>query len=542
MTSSAAAKPAPPGNITSLLAHHAGRTPAATALIAGDERIDWATLEDRARRAARGLHDLGVRNGDRVALWLPNLPAYIVLYLACCRLGAIAVAVNTRFRSVEVADIVSRSGAVVLACAPGFRRIDFLEILAGIDPAALDRLKAVIAVDTPGAATPTTLPPAIERLRRVSYDDVVGVAPFDRVQGGADSGCNIFTTSGTTRAPKFVLHRQGAILAHSLRVARAFGYATPDMIGMGWLPFCGVYGFNVAVSTLAAGKPLVLFETFEPDEAVRAIATHKPTALFGSDDIVDRLLAAAPKGELAFPSVKFSSYAVFNNALADVIDRADARGLKLIGLYGMSEVQALFSRWRPEQPIDVRRVGGGMPVSPLAHARARDTETGELLPPGRSGEIELLGPSMMVGYFGDQAATDAAFTEDRYLKTGDAGHVNEDGSFVFEARMGDTLRLSGFLVNPLEIESHLQEHHAVLAAQVVAVPRVDGVKLVAFVVPRPGAGFDEADVIAHARKGLANFKTPVRAFPVEEFPTTPSANGTKIQRAKLRQMAIERLG
>src|SRR6266852_1153132 len=102
--------------------------------------------------------DLGVGPGDRVALWPPNVPAYPILYFACVRLGAIAVAVNTRYRAVEVADIVARSGAKVLACAPSFRRIDFLSVLADIDPAALNKLAAIVVV----GKEPASVPPAIE--------------------------------------------------------------------------------------------------------------------------------------------------------------------------------------------------------------------------------------------------------------------------------------------------------------------------------------------------------------------------------------------
>ena len=109
-----------------------------------------------------------------MALWLPNVPAYPILYFACARLGAIAVAVNTRYRAVEVADIVGRSGAKVLACAPGFRRIDFLSILADIEPAALDRLAAIVIV----GEEPATAPPAIERLRRVPFDRLLSRPPL----------------------------------------------------------------------------------------------------------------------------------------------------------------------------------------------------------------------------------------------------------------------------------------------------------------------------------------------------------------------------
>ena len=114
----------PAADVWTLLADVAEETPGAPALLHGDRTRSFAELLDAASRVAQGLADLGVAPGDRVALWLPNVPAYPILYFACVRLGAIAVAVNTRYRAVEVADIVGRSGAKVLACAPGFHRID----------------------------------------------------------------------------------------------------------------------------------------------------------------------------------------------------------------------------------------------------------------------------------------------------------------------------------------------------------------------------------------------------------------------------------
>src|SRR5215207_5363110 len=170
----------PAADVWTLLADVADATPDAPAFIHGERRLSFAELLDCAARAAQGLSDLGVGPGDRVALWLPNIPAYPILYFACARLGAIAVAVNTRYRAVEVADIVGRSGAKVLACAPGFRRIDFLSILA-----------------------------AVERLRRVPFERVLSRPPIGANHAAPNAPCNIFTTSGTTSAPKFVLHRQG---------------------------------------------------------------------------------------------------------------------------------------------------------------------------------------------------------------------------------------------------------------------------------------------------------------------------------------------
>jgi len=182
-------------------------------------------------------------------------------------------------------------------------------------------------------------------------------------------------------------------------------------------------------------------------------------------------------------------------------------------------------------------VPGGKPVSPLAKVRVRDPDSRRLLGIGKSGELELSGPSLMQGYFGDDAATRAAMTEDGFVRTGDFGRLLDDRSFVFETRMGDVLRLSGFLVAPAEIEAWLQRHPGIDGAQVVGVSTAPGVKPMAFVTLKPGAALDETAAKAHCEAGLARYKVPVRIIAMDAFPTTMSANGIKVQKAKLRERA-----
>jgi len=171
----------------------------------------------------------------------------------------------------------------------------------------------------------------------------------------------------------------------------------------------------------------------------------------------------------------------------------------------------------------------------------RHPDTGKILPDGEHGEIEAKGPSLMAGYADDAAATDAAFTEDGYLRTGDLGYT-VPGGFVFLARMGDALRLGGYLVNPVEISSHIETHPAVAACQVVGAKTKRGERAVAFVVKRAGAMAEEGALIAHCRAGLASFKCPEAVIFLDAFPVAESANGVKIQRAKLRDLARERVG
>lgn len=522
----------PATDVWALLADIAEETPAAPAFIHNEQALSFAELTDRASRAAQGLADLGVGPGDRVALWLPNVPAYPILYFACARLGAIAVAVNTRYRAVEVADIVGRSGAKVLACAPGFRRIDFLSILADIDPHALDALAAIVTV----GEAPAKLPAAIERLRHVPFERLLSRPALAVNHARASTPCNIFTTSGTTSTPKFVLHRQGAIAGHAQQVARVFGFEAADTLSLAILPLCGVFGFNQTIATLAAGKPSVLVESYEIDEIARLIAHYRPTTMIGSDDMFARLLDTVP-GDLPFPSLKWVGYAAFNVALEHLPEAAEKRGLRLCGLYGMSEVQALYALQPIASPVAQRKLGGGVPTSPLAHVRVRDPDSGALLGPGQPGALECAGPSLMVGYFGNQAATEAAMTADGYVRTGDLAELDGRGGFTFLTRMGDALRLSGFLVNPLEIETHMQKLPGIADCQTIAVSRPEGVRAVSFVILEPGAALDEKAAIAHCKRGLANYKVPLRVFALDDFPKTPSPNGFKIQRGKLREMA-----
>jgi fatty-acyl-CoA synthase len=301
-----------------------------------------------------------------------------------------------------------------------------------------------------------------------------------------------------------------------------------------------VFGLSQALATLAAGRPMILTPTFDADSAARAIVEHRVTHMNGADAMYRKLLEA--RGEAhPFPTLRRAGFAAFDSDPAEVVALGDTRAVPLTGLYGMSEIQALYASQSPEAPSTERARGGGCLVSPLARVRVRDPETGKLLADGEPGEIEAKGPSLMACYADDPEATVAAFTGDGYLRTGDLGYT-VPGGFVFLARMGDALRLGGFLVNPVEIASHIEAHPAVASCQVVGARTERGERAVAFVVKRAGAEVGAAALVAHCRAGLAAFKCPEAVIFLDAFPVAESANGVKIQRAKLRAWAKERVG
>ena len=496
-------------------------------------QVSFADLAERSRRVAVGLAGLGVGAGDRFAVWLPNVPAWLELLFACARVGAIAVAVNTRFRASAVEDIVGRSGARLLVLWPGFKDIDFLGMLGGIGAAKLPALETVILY---GEGEPTS----IGGRREVSYDDLAGSAPMQGDAAEPDAGCLIYTTSGTTSKPKFVCHSQAGLVRHARAVANAFGYDASDAVLLQALPLCGAFGMSQALAGLAGGRPMVMMRSFEAGQAASLVREKRVTHMNGSDEMYLRMMEARPETR-PFPSLRKCGFAAFNSDPAELVALGDRRGVPLAGLFGMSEVQALFSARPVDAPADTRMRGGGVPVSPEAKVRARDPQTSENLAHGERGEIELRGPSMMEAYFGNPEATREAFTEDGFLKTGDLGFTEEGGGFTFLARMGDVLRLGGYLVAPDEISAFLEEHEAVASAQVVGLQGARGTRAVAFVIPGPGAEFSEAALSSYCARGMARFKVPARIFAVDEFPVTQSANGVKIQRGKLREMAKSRI-
>ena len=521
--------------VTGLLAAQAARRPEAPAVFYGERTISFAELDEMGRRAAQGLHQLGVAAGDRVGLWLPNSPAYLALLFACARLGCVATAINTRFRSVEVSDIIARAGVTTLVLWPEFRGIDFLEMLDDIDRAQLRGLRLIIRYTE--EPTADLIPGGLEHCRRERFAKLLTRPPFEGDRAAPDLGTNIFTTSGTTKAPKFVLHTNFSVARHAQDVAQAFDYAADGGAILQALPLCGVFGFSQAMAAIAAGRPMVLMSAFDAAEAVRLCARHDVRHFNATDDMVLAMLEASA-GDVALPGVRAVGFGSFNGDPLDCLTQAERRGLTLFGLYGMSEVQALYAKQPNDAAPERRALGGGRLTSPQAQARVRDPESGRLLGPGEQGELELSGPSLLKEYFGNPEATAAALGPDGFVKTGDLGYLTDDG-FVFVARMGDAMRLGGFLVSPAEIENHLCRHASIAAAQVVAAQTEKGPRPVAFVILKPGEGLDEASLREHCLSGLAKFKAPVRFAPLAEFPTTKSANGTKIQRAKLREMAAE---
>ncbi|MES1924378.1 AMP-binding protein [Salinisphaera sp. T31B1] len=516
--------------LSQLLASQVERTPDATALIDAHASLSFAELADRAARVAAGLAACGVGPGDRVAVWLPNRFAWVELEFALARLGAVAVAINTKFRKHEVEDILERAAARLLVLPGGADGVDYLALVEQFEPDRLRTLDTVITVGERTASGEVAGRPSL------AYDDLYQHAPADD-GARSDAACNVFTSSGTTSAPKLVVHRQSAITHQARAIASRFGFvAAADTVVLAMLPFCGVFGFNTVMGALAAGRPVVLQPSFDTDGAIELIERHRVTYTSGSDEMFRRILAAAPAERIA--SLRSGAFANFSADAAALVADGQARGMQLFQTFGSSEVQALMSHAPAGSGPARWALGGGTPSSDATRVRVRDTETAKLLPDGEAGELEIAGPNVMVEYMNNPEATARTVTADGYIRTGDLGYIEGPDSFVYLARLGDTLRLGGFLVNPREIEAYLEAFESIALAQVVAVDTDRGPRPVAFVIAAGDAAvIDEAAIIDACQADMAKFKVPIRLLRVDAFPTTSSANGEKIQKTRLREQA-----
>lgn len=493
--------------------------------------ISRAEFSAKIDQTAAWLAAQGIGKGDVVAVWLVNRIEWVALLFAAARRGAVVAAVNTRYRSAEVAHLLKVSGAKLMVVEAAFRSIEFAAILADVAKAEVPALQqlAVVGADAIPAHWPC--------VRFDAFDKAYPPPPPAR--DDVDLPVLLYTTSGTTKGPKLVAHSQRTLATHAASVAKALALSPRRHSLLAMLPFCGTFGMTSLLGFIAAGATIHVLDAFEAAPALNILREHGITHSFGSDEMFRRLLALtdAPR---PFPRLEVCGFAAFQPGWRELAAEAEARGMPLFGLYGSSEVQALFSIARADDAFADRIEGGGWPMSPDAKVRVRDTETGELAAQGASGEIEISAPSRFLGYFNNPEATRDAITADGFFRTGDIGRLRGDRAFVYETRAGDTMRLGGFLVAPGEIEDELKSCTGVSDAQVVAVDLKGQARCVAFVISFGEPPQQEA-LTARLRERLAGYKVPARIYVVDAFPVTDSANGVKIQRARLRAMAMERI-
>ena len=489
----------------------------APALVIDGRTVSRAQLAAAASAAAKGLAGLGFKRGDVLALWLPNCAGWLQLLFAAARLGVLIVPISTRYKAPEVRHLLTLSRARAIVAPESFLDTAYASIARELQ-AEVPTLEQVIAVDDLAAWLPF----------RKGADPAVAA-----VGTAADPLC-CFSTSGTTGMPKLAVHDHYGIARHAVHVARALDIRPGDAM-LCTMPLFGVYGFFVALAALAGGARCVFLPVFDAAAAAQAIEHHRITHFIGADGMFDEVLKL-PGAQLG--SWRQGVLGDFVGLATSATLRADGLGICLSGVYGSSECFSLMSLFPADMAPELRARSGGVVVDPAIQWRVVDAQSGAALADGDPGELQIRGPNLMIGYLNNQEATAKAMTDDGWFRSGDLA-IGEGDAFIYLARMGDSLRLRGFLVSPAEIENCLMQHPTVALAQVVGVNRVGiGDIAVAYVIAAPDAGApDEQLLLAHCRGNMASYKLPRRVIVVDEFPSINGPNGNKIQKRVLREMA-----
>ena len=521
--------------LETVAARHASRE----AIVFDAERLTFAALRDRARAFAGGLAALGLGKGDALAIWLPNRPLWFMAQYAAASLGVVVVALNPRYRAHEVSYILGQSDAVALLLTDHLGPVDYLETLHEVLPELADAV--------PGELRSDKLP----RLRHVIVDaddpypgchraaDLfeVGVTPPARV--GPDDVFTILYTSGTTAFPK------GALITHRNCVPHGWNTGavlrmTPDDRVLHALPAAGTWGgVNIPLTAWTHGACLVLLDVFEPARALSLIERERCSVWNAVDSMLIPVLDHPGLSRHDLSSLRKGAVAAVGGGrhglFEEVVERLIPLGYQP---YGMTEVNAMALVHELDEPAAVRALPGIRPARGL-EARIAQPDTLAPCKTDEEGELQFRGVLVTPGYYKKPDETKAAFTADGWFKSGDLGRRDAQDRIIFSGRLKDTLRISHHMVAPGEIESFLVGHPDVAQAFVVGVPdRTSNEAPVAYVIRKPGARVGGDELRAWCRGKIASFKIPRGIRFVEDVPRTPSPHGDKVQRVKLREMAL----
>ena len=524
----------------------AARWPEREALVFNDTRLTFQELEAEIDRAAKALMAAGVERGDHVSLWLNNCAEWIYLMFGLARVGAVQIPVNTRFRTHDLEYVLRQSDSRYLITHNTSGPIDYLgmvrEVVAlpddsnAISDDAFPQLAGVVILDDDAHAGTLDWRDGLAAGESVSdealQERIASVDPADPVF--------IMYTSGTTGFPKGVVHNHKLVRNTE---ERGFRMAiTPRDVILNYLPLFHAFGYSEgALMSVATGAKQVITETFDPGECLDLIEQEGVSIMHGFEAHLKGLSESQEAKPRDVSSLRTGIFAAGMHSATPVARRGAAAlaPMQTISGFGMTEIWLGAALGSLDDNLERRTETSGFPGLGY-EMRIVDAETGSEVSAGETGEIQVRGYSLMLGYYKKPEETAASYAEDGWFRTGDSGLIREDGYLRFLGRYKDMLKVGGENVDPMEVEGLLLEQEGIQQVAVVALPdeRLSEVA-VAYVERAPGATLTEADVIGFCRGKVASFKIPRHVLFIDEFPMTASG---KIRKVELREDAKARLG
>lgn len=524
----------------------AARHPDRPYVITDSRRYSYRDLQEWSRQLARGLHEIGVRPGERVALVVDNRPEFVAVKLAVARLGAVAVPVNFSYRADELAAVLNSSEASVLVSIDAAIGIDRLAVLDELVPGwergaaspAVPRLRRVVLVHG------ERRPGGLDLRGLLGHAGGLSESGLRRLEDAVapDSACDIVFTSGTSG------HPLGAVLSHDMVLRSAYGSAYHRVFGDGWricfsLPLYHVFGYvEGLLAAMFAGGAVVPQQVFNPRSILAAVQRHEVSEVLFVPTMSVAVVEEAARHRYDLSSLQsvFSAAAAAPVWLWQRIDKQLAPRQVFTG-YGQTEVSAATALTLPGDPVELvaetvgREKLGGVAApaglgGTLARYRTVDPFTGIPQPVGVEGELSVRGPIVTRGYFGNPERTAALIDADGWLRSGDLGRVRDDGYLELTGRSSELFKVGGELVAPKQVEQVLTGYQGVEQAYVAGVPdkRLGEVGW-AWIVTGGGAQPSEAELLRHCRSHLAGFKVPrkITFLAADDLPKTSTGKVQK---------------
>lgn len=501
------------------------------AVVDGRRRLSYSELAETADQLAERLGGIGLRRGDPVLVQLPNCWEFVVVTLACLRLGVVPVMMLPPHREYELASIGAHVGARALFVPDTWRGYDHQELAHRVVATLPEPAQVLVVGDDvrPGSVDVRSLlrPDGDAAARRCRLDE----------QAPAASDVAVFLLSGgTTGVPKVISRTHDDYAYNIDRSARACGFDT-ETVYLAVLPVG--HNFPLAspglLGALSAGGRVVLLGSPRPEAAFEAIETERVTATSAVPAIALKWMDAAATSTRDLSSLRYLH--VGGSALSSEVAAriGPTLGCKLQQVYGMAEGLLCYT------PVDasdeIAHTTQGSPVSPYDELLLVDPD-GQPVPAGGIGELLTRGPYTPRGYYGVPEHNQRAFTPDGWYRTGDLVRITDEGNVVVCGRVKDLINRAGEKIAADEIETLVQELPEVAEVAAVAMPDPEtGERVCLFVRVRPGHTLTLGDVAAAlTARGLAAFKIPERFEVLPALPHTPVG---KPDRKALRVLAAE---
>ena len=537
--------------LADLLDEMAARQPAREFIVGGATRLTYAEARARVRRLAKGLHQLGVRRGDNVALLMDNRAEWLLIDFAVTLLGATLVPISTWSRPRELGYVLSHCDATTFITVDRFMGNDYLAMLAEVgEPGSsrLPRLRRVVSVGagaSPVGAAGGVSAGAAGGANTVPFDDLwdlgagVGDATLDACQRAVspDDVAYILYTSGTTSTPKGVQLQHRGLIENPWSIGERQHLGPGDRMWMGISLFWSFGCLNALLAVMTHGGCLVLQDQFDAGAALELIERERCTVYYGTPNIALALWEHPDRPRRDLSSLRTGAAIGPPPAMQMVMDLGVR---EICNVYGLTECYGNSHVTDAADPADVRLHSVGRPL-PGMEIRIVDRDTRRPLPPGEVGEILIRG-HLTPGYYKDPERNAAAFDAEGFFLSGDLGVVDGDGRLYFRGRIKEMVKTGGINVAPLEVEEVLLGHGSVEQAYVVGLPdpRREEI-LAAAIVLKDRRTASEEELRAHCKQALAAFKVPVhfRIMARADLPVTATG---KVQKFRLQELLAEVFG